>query len=76
MIGYVIGPAVAVLVSLSFTSYKTKKQQTTCAECCEKIELLDKRLADADAETLKRMLVTVSPIAKAVQQLQETVGIQ
>lgn len=76
MIGYVVGPVIAVLVSMKFTDFKSKRQKAECSACCEKIELLEQRVTVTDHETLKKMLITVTPIAKAVQQLQEAVGVQ
>ena len=84
MIGYVIaGPVLALLVSMKFTTYKAKQQELRCEECCTKTELVETKLDtmsakvdQIDQETLKRMLVTITPVAKAVKQLQESIGVQ
>ena len=76
MLEYAVGPVVALLVAMKFTDFKTKKQEATCSTCCEKIELLDKKVAALDQETVKKMLVTITPVAKAVQELQEYVGVK
>lgn len=76
MIEYIVGPVIAVLVSMKFTDYKAKQQASECKGCCEKIELVEQKVAATDQETLKKMLITITPIAKAVKQLQEAVGVQ
>ena len=76
MIEYIVGPVVAVLVSMKFTDYKTKKQAGECKACCDRIEVVEKQLVLSDEESLKKMMITVTPIAKAVKKLQEAVGVQ
>ena len=91
MLEYVVGPVIAVLVSMKFTDYKAMKSkgllekrfedqrihaQAQIDYCNEKTELLEKKIESTDAETLKKMLITITPIAKAVKQLQESVGVQ
>ena len=76
MVEYVVGPVLAVLISMKFTDYKARQQQTECKSCCEKIELIETKVKEIDQETLKKMLVTITPVAKAVQQLQESIGVR
>jgi len=84
MIGYAIaGPVLALLVSMKFTTYKAKQQELKCEECCSKLELVSTKLdtvsakvEQIDQETLKKMLVTITPVAKAVKELQESIGVQ
>ena len=83
MLGYVIaGPVLALLVSMKFTDYKAKQQQIQCELCCDKIESVeekfnqvDKQIVENDQEMLKKVVVTIGPIAKAVKQLQDAVGV-
>ena len=58
MIEYIVGPVIAVLVSMKFTDYKAKQQATECKGCCEKIELVEQKVNTLDQETLKKMLIT------------------
>ena len=76
MIEYLVGPIVAVVVSLKYTAHVVKKQQETCSECCEKITLVEKKLEVYDKEILQRVMTTVLPIAKAVNKLNNEVGIR
>ena len=88
---YVLSGVLAMLVSLKYTKHMADKQTLKCAECCEKIELLEKRIclqslhlgneiekrnSEIDKELLQKVMTTVLPIAKAVNKLNNQVGIQ
>ena len=76
MIEYVVGPLVAAIVSLTFTEYKSKKQAAKIADQEATIGRVVKVVEAMDKETLRKMMVTLTPMAKAVKELQDTVGIQ
>ena len=76
MIEYAIGPVLALLISLKFGQVKAKKQDEALELISKRLEATEVRVEAIDRETLKKMMVTVSPVAKAVKQLQEAVGIQ
>ena len=76
MIEYVVGPVLALLISLKFGQVKTKKQEEVISDLTARVEAIETKVDVIDKETLKKMLVTVSPVAKAVKELQEAVGIQ
>ena len=76
MIEYLVGPVVAVLVSLKYTKYMTDKQSVRCEECCAKIELVEKKLETHDTEILQKVMTTVLPVAKAVNRLNNEVGLR
>ena len=73
---YVLSGVLAVLVSLKYTKHVTDKQSKQCADCCEKIELIEKRNSEIDKEMLQKVMTTVLPIAKAVNKLNNEVGIR
>ena len=73
---YVLSGLIAVLVSVKYTKYEVSKQASLCKTCCEKIELVEKRVDESDTETLKKVMTTVLPIAKAVNKLNNEVGIR
>ena len=80
---YVLSGVLAMLVSLKYTKHMADKQTLKCAECCEKIELLEKRSSEIekrnseiDKELLQKVMTTVLPIAKAVNKLNNEVGLQ
>ena len=76
MIEYVVGPAVAVLISLKVGKFTVDRQAKRTDELLVRIEKLEQTIEARDKETVKKMLITVTPMAKAIKQLQETVGIQ
>ena len=76
MLTYLVGPLVAVVVSLKYTAHMVKKQETTCNDCCERITLVERKLEVYDKEILQRVMTTVLPIAKAVNKLNNEVGIR
>ena len=45
------------------------------AELTERIEKVEKTVEIIDKEALKKMMVTISPVAKAVKELQEAIGV-
>ena len=76
MIEYLVGPVVAVLVSLKYTKHMVDKQSAKCATCCTQIESVEKKLETHDTEILKKVMTTVLPVAKAVNRLNNEVGIR
>ena len=76
---YIVGPVLALLISMKFTTYK-------CKECCKervdadnlleaRIELVEARQTTTDNEMPKKIMATISPVAQAVQKLNQQVGI-
>ena len=76
MIEYAIGPVLALLISMKFGQMKSKKQEEVIEALTKRLDSTELRVEAIDRETLKKMMVTVSPVAKAVKELQEAVGIQ
>ena len=65
---YIVGPVLALLLGMKFTDYKTKEKETQITELQTKIELLENELP-------KKMMATLVPVAKAVQKLNQQVGL-
>jgi len=65
---YIIGPVLALLLGMKFTDYRSKVKDTKISELENKIELLE-------TETPKKMMATLVPVAKAVQKLNQQVGL-
>jgi hypothetical protein len=79
---YLIGPVLAVLVSLKFTASEKDKQELKIRDLDERIELLEDQLIELqssgdkrDEEFSRKVLATIMPVAKAVNKLNQTVGI-
>ncbi len=76
MIEYAIGPVLAVLINLKFNQVSQKKFKDRLTTVEARIEKVEKAVEVIDRETLKKMMATISPVAKAVITLQEAVGVQ
>ena len=73
---YVLGPVLAVLISLKYTKHVTDKHQKEYQELLTKVELVENRNSELDKEMLQKVMTTVLPIAKAVNRLNQEVGVQ
>ena len=72
---YIVGPIVALLLGMKFTVYTAAKQEKTIAELKEQVVLLEKSTATLESELPKKVMATMLPVAKAVQQLNQQVGL-
>jgi len=72
---FVIGPVLALLLSLKYAQQNDVKQLKKYEELQAKVELLEKRNEAVDKEMLQKIMTTVMPIAKAVNKLNQEVGL-
>tara|TARA_B100001559_G_scaffold274144_1_gene244024 strand:+ start:1523 stop:1747 length:225 start_codon:yes stop_codon:yes gene_type:complete len=72
---FVLGPVLALLISLKYTQQQTTKHQKEYEALVSKVELLEKRNEQVDKEMLQKVMTTVLPIAKAVNKLNQEVGL-
>ena len=72
---FVIGPVLALLVSLKYAQLNDVKQKKKYEELQAKVVLLDVRNEAVDKEMLQKIMTTVMPIAKAVNKLNQEVGL-
>ena len=72
---FVIGPVLALLISLKFTQQQNTKHQKEYEALVAKVELLENRNEQVDKEMLQKIMTTVMPIAKAVNKLNLQVGL-
>ncbi len=68
MLEYVVGPVVALLLGMKFTDFKDKSKDVQIKALEAKVELLEN-------EVPKKMMATLVPVAKAVQKLNQQVGL-
>lgn len=73
---YVLSGVLALLLSAKYTKHMNDKQQQEYKELLAKVELVEKRNSDIDKEMLQKVMTTVLPIAKAVNKLNNEVGIR
>ena len=64
----IVGPVLALLLGMKFTDMKAKEKDAKITELESKIELIE-------TETPKKMMATLMPVAKAVQKLNQEVGL-
>ena len=72
---FLIAPVVALLVSVGYTRQQYTKHQKEYEALVTKVELLENRNEQVDKEMLKKIMTTVMPIAKAVNKLNQEVGL-
>lgn len=73
---YIVGPLLALVISLKYTSTMSKKQEERIEAIERKVELVVEANATQEKEMLKKVMTTVLPIAKAVNRLNNEVGIK
>ena len=73
---YVLGPVLALLVSMKFTQWKTKPPKYTHEEMIGRIEVLEKAVTERESEMAQKVMSTVTPIAQAVLKLKQEIGVQ
>ena len=72
---FIIGPVLALLLSLKYSQQNDVKQRKRYEELAAKVEVLEKRNEEVDKEMLQKIMTTVMPIAKAVNKLNQEVGL-
>ncbi len=72
---YAVGPILALLISLKYTQQQQTKHQKEYEALITKVELLETRNEQVDKEMLQKIMTTVMPIAKAVNKLNQEVGL-
>ena len=72
---YAVGPVLALLISLKFTQQQQQKHTKEYEALVTKVELLENRNEQVDKEMLQKIMTTVMPIAKAVNKLNQEVGL-
>ena len=65
---FVVGPVLSLLIALKFGDMKDKEREKEIAALQEKVELLE-------GELPKKVMATMLPVAKAVQKLNQQVGL-
>ena len=72
---YVVGPVLALLISLKYTQQQNQKHQKGYEALVSKVELLETRNEQVDKEMLQKVMTIVLLIAKAVNKLNQEVGL-
>ena len=72
---YAVGPILALLISLKYTQQQNQKHQKEYEALVARVELIENRNEALDKELLQKIMTTVMPIAKAVNKLNQEVGL-
>ena len=71
----VVGPVLALLIAMKFDDIRDKKQKEEIAALQEKVIVLEKSASSLESELPKKVMATMMPVAKAVQKLNQQVGL-
>jgi hypothetical protein len=71
----IIGPILALLVSMKFTDYKSKEVEAKLTALENKIENVASVIEQSEADAPKKTMMIVAPVAKAVKDLQSAIGV-
>ena len=74
-IEYIVGPILALLLGMKFTTFKNKEHEKVVASLQAKVEVLEKSSQQLEEELPKKVMATMLPVAKAVQKLNQQVGL-
>jgi|TARA_A200000159_G_C7310745_1_gene334493 hypothetical protein len=72
---YIAGPVITLLLAMKFTDWKSKQLEERIASAHQQVELVRKDIEVRDAELPKKVMTTVIPLAKAVKNLNQQVGL-
>ena len=72
---YVVGPILALLVSMKFTHYKSNQQADATVRLEEKITALENQIIDNNKMISQQTLKLLTPVVKNVQDLNKQVGL-
>ena len=73
---FIIGPVVAVLLSgggLYLTDRRYKKNASAVAA---RVEIIENTVRTIDKEVPKRMVTLIAPVAAAVKQVRQEIGVE
>ena len=72
---FVVGPILSLLIAMKFDDIRDKKQKEEIAALQEKVLVLEKSASSLESELPKKVMATMMPVAKAVQKLNQQVGL-
>ena len=72
---YVIGPMLALLLGMKFTDYKMKESAAVIKDLQDKIVLVENQVNSQEQELPKKVIATMVPLAKAVKEINQTIGL-
>ena len=71
----IVGPVLSLLIALKVGDINDKKRESEINALQEKVVLLEKSASALEDELPKKVMATMLPVAKAVQKLNQQVGL-
>ena len=72
---YVLGPVLALLVSMKFTHFKSNQQAAATVRLEEKITALENQIVDNNKLMSQQTLKLLTPVVKSVQDINKQLGL-
>jgi len=72
---FVIGPILSLLIAMKFDNIRDKDHKKEIESLEQRVELLEKSASTLESELPKKVMATMLPVAKAVQKLNQQVGL-
>jgi hypothetical protein len=72
---YIVGPVLALLVSMKFSDMQLKKQQAAIDAMNARVEKVIQSVTEFEEEVPKKLMATVMPVATAVHKLNQQIGL-
>ena len=71
---YAIGPLVALLISMKFTTMQVQARESRLKFLESRIEQVDGRVEEMDKQVLENSMKIMLPLANATRKIQEQLG--
>ena len=72
----IVGSVLSLLVSMKFADFKSKEAEERLKALEANVELVTTAIQTSEQEAPKKTLMIVAPVAKAVKELQNAIGVQ
>ena len=72
---FIVGPVLSLLIALKVGDMNHKEREKEINALQQKVELLEKSASALENELPKKVMATMLPVAKAVQKLNQQVGL-
>lgn len=72
----IVGSVLSLLVSMKFADFKSKEAEERLKALEANVELVTTAVQTSEQEAPKKTLMIVAPVAKAVKELQNAIGVQ
>ena len=72
---FIVGPVLSLLIALKVGDINHKEREKEINALQQRVELLEKSASALENELPKKVMATMLPVAKAVQKLNQQVGL-